>query len=372
MKKVLILTTSTGQGHNQAAKSLSELFERANYNYTTYDFLSNSSKFLIDTIVGGYEVSAMSFPGFYGFFYKLTNIRCINSLTNILFLFVRKRLAKLIDKEKPDIIIATHPLSVCIVNKLKKKGLNIPFISVVTDFKAHYTYIGKNVDAYITGSEYTKQSLIDKKIDKNKIFPLGIPIRESFFERDENIPYIKTNEYFNILLMSGSMGLKDISYVLDELLKNDNKLRITVVCGNNRKLKNDLMKHCSENHKNKKLHILGFSNDIASFMEYSDVIISKPGGLTVTESIVKNLPLIIPFAIPGQEKENTEFLTSEGYAFCVNNIKEINPLINSLIEDPSKLTVMKKRLNSLSNTYSPSSIIDLSNKLISKKTDTKV
>ncbi|MEG1003613.1 MGDG synthase family glycosyltransferase [Clostridium sp.] len=366
MKKVLIITTSTGQGHNQAANSLINVFEKDGYSCIKYDFLDNSSKFLTDAIVGGYEVSAMKFPGIYGFFYRLTNVRCINALSMTIFQLVKKRLKNLIDREKPDLIISTHPISVSIMNSLKKHGLKIPYMVVTTDFKAHYTYIGKYVDAYITGSEYTKQSLIKKGIKEDIIFPYGIPIKESFFERDENIPHIKTNEYFNILLMSGSMGLEDISYVLDELLQNKNKLRITVVCGNNKSLKTDLTNRCSKEFKNKKLHILGFSNDIASFMEYSDIIISKPGGLTVTESIAKNLPLIIPFAIPGQEQENTEFLSKEGYAICINNISDINQTINSLIENPDKLNVMRNKLKTLASTYSISSIVKLADKLVKK------
>lgn len=372
MKKVIVLTTSTGQGHNQAAKSLIDLLQKNNYKCIKYDFLSDSSKFLKDIIINGYTLSAMSFPGIYGLLYKVTNNRLTNILIDIPFLFIKKRLYDLIKLEKPDLIISTHPLGVGIMNKLKNQGLDIPFLCVVTDFKAHYSYISNNVDIYITGSNYTKKSLMDKNIEENKIYPLGIPIKDSFFDRDENIPHIKNKEYFNILLMSGSMGLKDISYVLDELLKNKHKLRITVVCGNNTSLKESLMVHCNEDYKDKKLHILGFSNDIASFMEYSDVIISKPGGLTVTESIAKNLPLIIPFAIPGQEKENTEFLTKEGYALSTDNIKEINPLIDSLIEDSSILENMKHKLENLSNTYSSASIVDIVDDLTYKKNNTKV
>ena len=74
--------------------------------------------------------------------------------------------------------------------------------------------------------------------------------------------------------------------------------------------------------QNKKLHILGFTKDISYLMDYCDVIISKPGGLTVTESIVKNIPLLIPFAIPGQENENTEFLTREGYAILIEDLNK--------------------------------------------------
>ena len=126
------------------------------------------------------------------------------------------------------------------------------------------------------------------------------------------------------------------------------------------------MERCNHEFPNKKLHILGFSNDIASFMEYSDVIISKPGGLTVTESIAKNLPLIIPFAIPGQEKENTEFLSKEGYAICVDDIKEINTIIDSLIENPEKLNSMRDKLKSLASTYSVLSIVELADKFLKK------
>ncbi|CUN50484.1 MGDG synthase family glycosyltransferase [Clostridium paraputrificum] len=367
MKKILILTTSTGQGHNQAANSLLETFESEGFTCIKHDFLEGNNKFLNDIIVQGYEISASKFPKIYGWAYKLTDHKFIYKFLPLVFRGTDKKLSKLIQDKKPDIIIGTHPFTVNIISRLKKKGMKIPFISVVTDFKAHYTYIHPSVDAYITGSKFTKNSLIEQGIDSSKIFPYGIPIRESFFERNETIPEIKDDEYFNLLLMSGSMGLKNISYVLDELLNNKHKLRITVVCGKNKKLKYSLLKKSQNTFIDKKLHILGFSNDIASFMEYSDLIISKPGGLTVSEAIVKNLPLIIPFAIPGQEMENTEFLTSNGYAYYINNVKEINNLIDMLIDNPKYLIDAKKNLKELASTYTIKAIVDLANNLIEKK-----
>lgn len=368
MKKVLILTTSTGQGHNQAADSLIEAFEAENFKCIKHDFLEGNNKFLNDLIVQGYEISASKFPKIYGWSYKLTDHKFIYKFLPLVFKGTDKKLNNIIESSKPDLIIGTHPFTVNIISRLKKKGMNIPFISVVTDFKAHYTYVHPSVDAYITGSDFTKDSLVKLGIDPSVIFSYGIPIRESFFERDEVIEDIKDKEYFSLLLMSGSMGLKNISYVLDELLNNKHKLRITVVCGKNKKLQQSLLKKAKNNYKDKKLHILGFSNDIASFMEYSDLIISKPGGLTVSESIVKNLPLVIPFAIPGQEMDNTEFLTSNGYSYYIDDIKEINNLIDKLIENPNHLIKMKENLKELSSTYSIKSIIDLSNDLINKKT----
>ncbi|MGG7176940.1 MGDG synthase family glycosyltransferase [Clostridium paraputrificum] len=366
MKKVLILTTSTGQGHNQAANSLIEAFTEEGFECVRHDFLANNSKFLNDMIVGGYEISASKLPNTYGVFYKLTDSKVILKLLPLVFNNTIKKLNSLINSTKPDIIIGTHPFTVSILAKLKSQGMNVPFISVVTDFKAHYTYVSPLVDAYITASEYTKKSLVDRGINPDIIFPIGIPIKENFYESDKEISKIKDNGYFNLLLMSGSMGLKNISYVLDELLTNPNKLRITVVCGNNEKLKNSLSKKCQSTYPNKKLHILGFSNDIASLMEFSDVIISKPGGLTVTEAIAKNLPLIIPFVIPGQEMENTEFLTSSGYAYYVKDIQNINPTVNKLIQNPEYLKTMKTKLKLLSSSYSIKGIVNVANSFIDK------
>lgn len=87
------------------------------------------------------------------------------------------------------------------------------------------------VDAYITGSNYTKQSLINRNISPDKIYPIGIPISNQFYTEITSADTLKDNEYFNLLLMGGSLGLDNIFTVLKELLKNPNKLRITVVCG---------------------------------------------------------------------------------------------------------------------------------------------
>ncbi|AOR22587.1 MGDG synthase family glycosyltransferase [Clostridium taeniosporum] len=367
MKKVLILTTSTGQGHNQAADSISDSFKNSGYEAVKYDFLYKGSKFLNDLIVTSYEILASKFPYFYGLFYKITNNKFTNSFLKIIFFFTKKKLFKLINDTKPDIIVATHALSINIVTSFKKQGLNIPYILIVTDFKAHYTYINKYVDAYITGSDYTKKSLIDKGINPDIIYPIGIPVKEIFYNKNNSVKNLN-DEYFNLLLMSGSLGLNTISLVLKELLKNRNKLRITVVCGKNKKLEKSLSDYCNNHsYKNKKLHILGFTNDIPTLMDYCDVIISKPGGLTVTESIIKNIPLIIPFAIPGQEMENTDFLVQSGYSIYVKDLTKINSTVDYLINNPHKLKSLKDKLVLQASKYNLDEIVNVAENLTNKK-----
>jgi processive 1,2-diacylglycerol beta-glucosyltransferase len=368
MKKVLILTTSTGQGHNQAAASVEESFKASNYEVKKIDILAKNTRYLNDIIVIGYEFLASNFPKTYGVFYNLTNTRLINKLLKPFFFFARRKAVTLINEFNPDVIVATHSINISIISPLKKHGLKIPFILIVTDFKAHYLYVDSYVDTYITGSKYTKQSLIDRNVDPDKIYPLGIPINSKFYTEVTSVNDLKDDGYFNLLLMSGSLGLNTIFLVLKELLKNQNKLRITVVCGKNHDLKDTLTNYCNNNtFENKKLHILGFTKDISYLMDYCDVIISKPGGLTVTESIVKNIPLVIPFAIPGQENENIDFLVSEGYCIHAKNLKDINGVVNHLIKNPDELFKMRAKLKELSSTYSLTEIVNIANNLISSK-----
>ena len=366
MKSVLILTTSTGQGHNQAAKSLMEVFKKRGFNVETYDFLKSNSSFLNSTITKGYEFLASKVPKFYGFFYNITDKKSTNKLLKYVFWNTERKLYKYISIKQPNLIIGTHPLSVNIVTHLKRKNLiNIPFISIITDFMVHYSYIDEYTDSYITANGYTKDYLFKRGISKEIIYPYGIPINSVFFSIDINVLETKDNEYFNILLMGGSMGLENISYVLKELIKNKNKLRITVVCGNNTHLKDKLVtEYSNKSIPNKKLHLLGFTKDISSIMDYCDLIISKPGGLTVTEALAKQLPIIIPFAIPGQEVQNTSFLTKIGCALYIKNIKDINPNIDLLIDNPDILNSMKDNINKLKNKGSTEDICTLAENLI--------
>lgn len=393
MNKVLILTASTGQGHNQAADSLKHSFLQQGFQVEKYDILKDNSKLLNKFVVGGYELLVAKSPKVYGGIYNITNFSKINLGLKPAFIHSQYKIYNFIKSFKPSVIIGTHPFSVNIIASLKKhRNINIPFISIVTDFKAHYAYLSPYVDAYITACEYTKDSIDSQIVPHTRVYPYGIPIKEEFFTKtnlkEEIIKSSPDNDFFNILLMGGSMGVNNITYVLTELLKNNHKLRISVVCGNNHELKRSLESryeqynyHREINHEGsrfseltfkksldndtKKIHLFGFTNSIPSLMELSDIIISKPGGLTIAEVLIKRLPMIFPFTIPGQEKENAEFLEERGCAIYEPDITKLNEIINTIIENPDTLNTMKDNIEKLSKFYSVKEIVILTEYLIS-------
>lgn len=368
MKKVLILTASTGEGHNQAANSLQEKFKQYDYEPYTMDLFKETSKVINKLMADGYKVLANNFPFVYGVMYKVFNRKSFNNrfLRYGLFM-VKNRVLEEIETVQPDCIVSTHPFAIGIISDLKARGkIDCTFISVVTDFKAHYAYISPYVDAYITGSEYTKQSLIDRKISPDKIFPFGIPVKEAFQNCNErSVDELVFDDQFEVLLMGGSMGSKDIARVLKRLTEDaDSRYHLTVVCGKNESLKESLVEKYAKEIAAGKITILGFTRNVPELMDRCDVIVTKPGGLTTTEALSKRIPMIIPFAIPGQEIENTEFLVESGAAIHVKDIDDIKFQLDKLVQDKDLYVSMIQSMNDISKHYSVDKIVDLTEHLI--------
>lgn len=366
MKKMLIFTASTGGGHNAVAGTLREIFSPT-YEVKVIDALKETNKILDTVVSDGYKVLATNTPKLYGELYKIANLKKMNdSVSNTLIYLIRGKLYKRIMSMDPDLIVGTHPFMVDLVCSMKRVyGLSIPFISFVTDFQAHQSYINPLVDAYVVGSEYTKKTLIKKKVNPEIIYPYGIPIKMEFYQKKATKQ--KDKNRFTILLMGGSMGVSGIKSVLKKLVKNTHPLRIIVICGSNQEMKWQLEKKYGGYQEGPiRIEILGFSKEVCAYMEISDVIITKPGGITVSESIAKQLPIIIPYMIPGQESENKEFLVEEGLAKYVGSIGKINEQIDEMIDNPTVIEEMKKGMQRLYETYSLSKVVELGDGLVQK------
>lgn len=364
MKKVLIFTASVGGGHNEAASCLEKEFIHHGFMVKKVDVLLIISKNLDSFISGSCKIIINNFPRLYGNLYDISNKEKPNKLLNIsLAKIAKEKIYNTILKEDPDLIISTHSFPICVVGSLKEKGLiNVPFISVVTDYEAHKIYVNNNVDAYIVASNYTGKTLFNQGIPENRIFPYGIPIKTEFF--NESAKTSLNKKPFQILLMAGSLGLKSMTKVLDNTMSLEGDYHVVVVCGNNKKLKLSIETEFEEFIKNNKITLYGFTNNIPAIMENSDVLITKPGGLTVSEAIAKRLPMIIPYYIPGQEKENLDFLVKNGLAIYAYKIKELRNLIEYVMKNPRILENMRENMSKICSGFSIDDIVYLGKTLI--------
>ncbi len=358
MKKILILTASTGAGHNQVAKTLEQELISRGHEVKRVDFIREQSKVLELLVEEGYDVLASKFPETYGRLYNMSNREWIHGrFAKMVVAAEYRRVKQLVLNYKPDLIIGTHTFAVSAFNRLKAKGhYKGPFVSVVTDFEAHYAYIGKEVDLYITGSDFTNDSLVEKGISPDRIQNLGIPVHPKFYEK---VIFEKSAETpFTVLLMGGSMGLEPMKKAFLNLLNMDRKLKLYVVCGTNKTLKKELDQLVSLSSTKLDIKVLGYTDNVHELMDMSDIIITKPGGLTVSESLIKKIPMIVPYFIPGQEAENLDFLTLVNIAVEVRDVKRVSKIVTYLMDHPIRLEGMKKEMVYISRNYSLEKVTD--------------
>lgn len=367
MKKIIVFTASTGEGHNQVARTLKDELLQKGYDVKIIDFVKKNKKIMEILIENGYKIMTSMLPKIYGLIYKITNKKYISyNLKKIISLEEFKIGKDIISNFPPDLIIGTHPFSVGLTSALKRRrNVKCPFITIVTDFDAHHTYICNQVNAYITGSHYTNMTLINKGISSNRVHAFGIPIAKSFY--NESLKKEKKEKLFSILFMSGSMGLKPMKSAIFETLKAKNSFNITIVCGNNLNLYKELNNYFMNYTGDKIVKIIGYTDKVSTFMNESDIIITKPGGITVTEAIIMKTPLIIPYFIPGHEEDNKDFLILSKAAINVDNIKKLPNIIDNLIISPWILKDMKNNMLKLSKTYSMDNIINLIEEMLKVK-----
>jgi len=193
-----------------------------------------------------------------------------------------------------------------------------------------------------------RQSLIEYGLDKQKVFTTGLPISQRFLEiknKDEIRKEFGIKENLKTILFfaGGKMGLarKNIFTFMEVLINQSDNVQMIAVSGKNPKVY-DKFKEMAQGHDNVK--VLEFTNKVPELMSISDAVITKPGGITVSESIVSELPIIAINPIPGQEEENAEFLEESGLAVWIKNDNDIEKDIIRIINDDKKLEQIKENI----------------------------
>lgn len=395
IKKVLIMSASTGGGHNRAARAIKEELEsRTIDNMSIECEIVDSLKLVNNTmdkvISRGYEKSALYTPKAYGSVYRFseTTIASKNEFkTNPLTSLMARKFKHLLNESTPDLIIGTHPFPMIALSTLKKNN-NIhslsrsesfykstkvdipPMISVLTDYTTHSTWIQNEIDYYIVGHEYVKELLVYEGVDSEKVKAFGIPVEKSFLShRDRETVLTELGlspEKLTVLLMGGSFGAGNIKETLEDLIAIDRDFQILVITGRNEHLKDKLSKMLDSTVHNKNICLLGYTNKMNDILASIDVLISKPGGLTTTEALLNDVPMIVPYFIPGQEEENLDFLTNCGAALRTTKKYSLPVLLKVLIDDPSRLDNLRKNIKSIRKF---DSAVNISNLVVDILTD---
>ena len=369
MKKVLIFYASYGGGHLSAAKSIKQYIDE-NYNDVQtemIDCIKYVDKAFEKITTSAYLEMAKNAPWAWKKVYDNAQEGILGKISNDANKLMSKKIAKLFDEFKPDIVISTHPFSSQMTTILKKKKkTNCVLATVLTDFVSHDQWLvnSEYVDYFFVSNEKMKEQMVNEKnIDENKIFVTGIPISKRFLEKhDKNAIYNEfqlSSKKKTILFFGGGefgIGKARTVAILDILAKSKADIQVVAISGKNQKMENSFNKVVINNNKQDSIKVFSYTSKVPELMAIANLVITKPGGLTTSESLASGLPIIAINPIPGQEEENAKFLENSGAAIWLRKKMDPARVINSVLNEDNKLKDMQNNSIKIASKYSTENI----------------
>jgi processive 1,2-diacylglycerol beta-glucosyltransferase len=352
--KILILSGRFGEGHNQVAKAIQEAvgIQFPDVETSVVDFVQWAYPKLFPISHRIYIKSIKTFPKLYGYIYKKTyDAGSFSKKINPLLLQGIGKMLTLLRTEKPSIVVSTFPFSSYLLSKLKELELtNVPLVTVITDHTHHNYWLHPCIDQYIVDSKNTKEELIRAGIPPEKVASTGIPIRTNFTQKSNCKELLEKYQVEpdlpTVLIMGGGEGLIGKGLLTNKTLnKIPYKLQFIIVCGHNCKLQEHLGNELYQSQHSIKL--MGYMETVDELMAISDILVTKPGGVTTTEALAMKLPMLLYKPMPGQEQDNAHFLLNAGVAVQANNPKELVSQLLELLANKQYLSWMKQNAKNI-------------------------
>lgn len=373
-KKILVIYARYGSGHKSIAEYVAHYIEEHN---------TNAEVLLLDMTpygnrLGNFGVKLMDWVCrkrselIFNTAYEISDHKLLCIGNNLLTKksYDNKKLRKILIDFDPDITISSHFFCSGIITYYNKLGLiKSKLLTIITDYRVHEWWIKnkKYEDGYIVGNEIVKEELIKRGVDAKKIYPFGLPLNISQINKldDNEVIYkrydIKGNRKVYLFFGGSTMGSMYYYDYFKVIAKMHINADIIFVSGKNNKLKSKCEEFIKKNNI-KNIKVLGYSNDVFNLMKISDIVISKPGGATVTECLEMKVPMILVPGMGGQEKYNARFMAKKKYGIKVSHLWTFKRLIRKIENNPSIINKMRERLKRQNNNKSVEKINNLVNK----------
>ena len=357
-KKVLILSCGTGGGHNSAAFAIQEGLLDRGVVADFREYLDITNPKLKDRVnhlyINSTNGNGKVFKTVYhlGKLYQKTSLKSpvyeLNSLNG-------NKLYKYIKDNEYDYVVTSHLFPAHTLTAIKKSN-NIHFMEIATDYESIPFWEETNPDFFVIPSTELKKTFLDKGFKKEILLPLGIPVSKKYSEKyDVNECRRKlgldTHKKY-ILILTGSMGFGNVTEMLDKLLDKIKNAIFIVSCGTNDKL----LEKLSTEYKG--VIALPYTNNLSMYMKSSDIILSKPGGLTTTEIATLRKPFVHTMPIPGCENINADFFASRKMSLKSNNIDEVVENTYKLLNDKKLQLEITKNQEKYINKNACDNIVD--------------
>ncbi|MCR5176602.1 MAG: hypothetical protein K6C05_07080 [Anaerovibrio sp.] len=351
MKQVryLIVTASVGSGHEKAAAAVANGIRRQcrDAEINIVDFMSMKTS-LVNAFMKSCYLNMLHFvPNLYEFMYQFTAGRKKGGLIKWLMASVIVYSMKgLINKYKPDIIVCTHPFPADAISHLSERRRK-KFVScaVITDYSVHQMWVCHHMDKYFVAIDSMKDQLIEAGIREDIIHVTGIPVDVEFIRPHDRAESRKElglkSDIPVVMMMGGGLGLGGMDVAMGELEKIDRILQLLIITGKNNDLKKRVETFALQSHH--EITVVGYTDKVPLMMAAADLLITKPGALTLTEAMSVGLPMVLHEPIPGPETDNARYMSEGGMAVWLHSGDSLSKIVGGLLNEPETLKAMRSK-----------------------------
>jgi processive 1,2-diacylglycerol beta-glucosyltransferase len=346
--RILVLSTAAGAGHVRAAEAVELAVRLAapQAHVHRVDLMTLTNRLFRYVYAGSYIDMVNKAPNLYGFFYDLLDrrrpgqsglgdaVRRWGQRANL------SRFFRLVLDQPWDLIINTHFLPAELIAALRRAGrLATPHVTVTTDLEIHRLWYHQPCERYFTATEEASQTLRWLGVPGADVVRTGIPIHPVFSEpKDRAAMAVKHGLDATrpiVLQLAGGHGVGPVEELFRELLTVELPLQVVMIAGRNEALRKRLQTQpLPPRHR---VQVLGFTTEIDELMAAADLVVSKPGGMTTSETLARGAVMVVVNAIPGQEIRNSDYLLENGAAIKVNTPATLAYKVTALLSDAERL-----------------------------------
>lgn len=367
-KKILILSVSAGAGHVRAAEALHAYsgIQDENIAATHIDVMNYVSSGFRKLYTDFYIMLISKHPALWGYLYQRTNDAMPNSAMQKLRRAIERLNTRSLLKEisacKPDAIICTHFLPAEILARMIRiSHITCPVWVQVTDFDLHRMWVHDGMAGYFAANGEVAFRMQAQGIPKETVHVTGIPVMPAFGQPLDRVECAKELELdpkrLTFLLMGGGAGLGKLDEIAARLLAIDSDFQLIVLAGKNEDALAAL-RILSIRYPDR-LVACGYTNQVERLMACADLVITKPGGLTVSECLSMGLPMIVNSPIPGQEERNADYLLEQGVALKAFDATTLEYRILHLLQNPGKLAEMRAKAKAIGRPTAAQRVLDV-------------
>ena len=370
--RILILTASIGSGHTRAAEAIRTALKArpgaAEHRIDVVDFMSREVSIIHYLMKRIYLTMLRFVPNLYDVFFRIAGKKTSGGAVRAAFAWVMMRtMGQIIRTYQPDLVVATHPFPEGAAALWRiRHGEHFPLAALLTDYALHAIWFVHDVDAYFVATEAMADEMAMLGFDRRRIHATGIPIVLSasrLARREARVQAGISEELPTLLLMGGGLGLGDMDATLAALEQVEQRLAILVVAGRNASLEERA--RARGKHSHHAVYVSGYTHDVPVLMHAADLLITKPGALTISEAFAAGLPLLLHDPIPGPETENAVYATRCGAAVWLHPGERMAPAVEDILAH--HLPVMRRAARDCAREEAAQRVAEILTEMLQRK-----